>query len=41
MTSKMGDAAIDPDTGVETVKELWSRLLAQYHEKRWGVESIS
>lgn len=26
--------------GVEAVKELWSRLYAQYHEKGWGVESI-
>lgn len=40
MTSKMGDAAIDLATGAKTVKELWSRLLTQYHEKGWGAESI-
>lgn len=40
MTSKMGDAAMDLAGGAETVKELWSRLYAQYHEKRWGAESI-
>ena len=37
MTSKMGDAAIDLATGANMFKELWSRLLAQYHEKRWGL----
>ncbi len=40
MTSKMGDAAMDLAGGAEIVKELWSRLYAQYHEKRWGTESI-
>lgn len=33
MTSKMGDAVRDLATGAEIVKELWSRLLTQYHEK--------
>lgn len=28
MTSEMGDAAMDIVTGADTVKELWSRLLA-------------
>lgn len=40
MTSKMGDAAMDLATSAETVKELWLRLLTQYHEKGWGAESI-
>lgn len=40
MTSKMGDAAIDLTDGADTVKELWSRLYSQYHEKGWGAESI-
>lgn len=38
MTNKMGDAAIDLATGANMVKELWSRLLTQYHERRWGVK---
>lgn len=36
MISKMGDAAMDLAGGADTVKVLWSRLLAQYHEKRWS-----
>lgn len=40
MTSKMGDAVMDLATSADTVKELWSRLLTQYHEKGWGAESI-
>ncbi len=40
MTSKMGDAAMDLAGAGETVKELWSRLYAQYHKKRWGTKSI-
>ena len=33
MTSKMGDAAMDLADGAETVKELWSCLCLQYHDK--------
>lgn len=40
MTSKMDDATMDLAGGTETVKKLWSRLYAQYHEKGWGAESI-
>lgn len=40
ITSKMVDAAMDLTSGAERVEELWSRLLAQYHEKEWGAESI-
>ena len=40
ITSKMSDAAMDLAGGAETVKELWSRLYSQYHEKRWGAKSI-
>ena len=38
--SKMGDTAMDFTGEVETVKELWSQLYSQYHEKRWGADSI-
>ncbi len=40
MTSKKGDTAMDFAGGAETIKELWSRLYAQYHEKVLGAESI-
>ena len=40
MTSKMGDVAMDLAGAAETVKEWWSKLYAQYHEKGWGAESI-
>lgn len=35
ITSKMGDVAMDL-----AGKELWSRALAQYYEKRWGAKYI-
>lgn len=40
MTSKIGDTTMDLAGGADTVKELWSRLHSQYHEKGWGAKSI-
>ena len=37
---KIVDAAMNLDTDADTVKELWSRFLTQYHEKGWRAESI-
>ena len=40
ITSNMGDAAMVVPGGAKTVKELWSRFYAQYHEKSWDAETI-
>lgn len=40
MTNRMADSSIDVAVDATTIKQIWTRLYNQYHEVRWGEQSI-